>query len=209
VQKSKIKNQNFLLAFTLLLENGIVLLVLLLNLTKTFFKKLRAIFSKIIPSKQRKTMPFFSTGVTLIETLVVIAIGILLISITFYSFSSLQNNTSLQKDVAQAKSILEEARYLSISEKNDHSYGVHLQSNGFVSFKGSVYNSADIQNNTQLFDEALIDNISLNGGGSEIIFNKITGTTNTFGTFRIKTLKDLNKNSTIRIAKTGIISEEQ
>ena len=209
MQKSKIKNQNFLLAFTLLLENGIVLLVLLLNLTKTFFKKLRAIFSKIIPSKQRKTMPFFSTGVTLIETLVVIAIGILLISITFYSFSSLQNNTSLQKDVAQAKSILEEARYLSISEKNDHSYGVHLQSNGFVSFKGSVYNSADIQNNTQLFDEALIDNISLNGGGSEIIFNKITGTTNTFGTFRIKTLKDLNKNSTIRIAKTGIISEEQ
>jgi type II secretory pathway pseudopilin PulG len=147
-------------------------------------------------------------GFTLIETLAAIAISVFLISITFYSFSSLRNNSSLQKDVSQAKSILEEARYSSISEKGDYSYGVHLQSDGLVSFRGSVYNSADAQNNTQLFDDATIDNISLNGGGSEVIFSKITGSTNNFGTFRIKSLKDPNKSTTIRVIETGVISEE-
>ncbi len=147
-------------------------------------------------------------GFTLIETMSAIAIGILLISIIFYSFSSLRNNASLQKNVSQAKSILEEARYSSISEKSDYSYGVHLQSDRLVLFSGSVYNSADAKNKTQLFDNATLDNISLNGGGSEIIFNKITGSTNTFGTFRIKSSIDLNKSMIIRVIGTGVISEE-
>jgi len=150
----------------------------------------------------------FTDGFTMVETLAVITIGVLLISVVFYSFSSLRNNSSLQKNVSQAKAILESARYLSISEKSDYSYGVHLQSDRLITFRGSVYISTSTTNSTQLFDGATLDNISLSGGGSDIIFNKITGGTDTYGTFRIKSSKDFSQNKIIRIAGTGIISEE-
>jgi len=150
----------------------------------------------------------FLSGFTMLETIIVIVIGAILLSVAFYSFSSLQNNSSIQKNVSQVKSLLEEARFSSVSEKSDYAYGLHLQSDRITSFRGLTYNATDTENTIQLLDGATIDNISLNGGGSDVIFNKITGSSDTFGTFRIKLIEDVNQNTTIRISRTGIISEE-
>ncbi len=151
-----------------------------------------------------------NAGFTMIEILVAILIGILITMSAFYAFSSLRNNDSLEKNVLQAKSILEEARSLSISEKSDSTYGVKILSDRLIRFRGSTYNAADSQNVTYLFDDsgATIDTISLSDAGSEIGFSKITGTARSYGTFRIKLTADSTKNATIRVTSTGIISQE-
>lgn len=149
----------------------------------------------------------FKKGLTLIEIIVVIAIAVLLMAISFYSFSALRNNSSLQKNVVQAKAVLEEARSLSISEKSDTAYGVQIQSDRLILFRGTTYNSADSQNKTLLLGaNAVIENISLNGGGSAVVFKKITGGTDNSGTFRIRMTNISNSSSTISIASTGIIN---
>lgn len=59
----------------------------------------------------------YKLGFTLIETLIVLAVGVLLVSIAVSSLSSLRNTDSLGQNVTQVKAFLEQARALSISEK--------------------------------------------------------------------------------------------
>ncbi len=152
-------------------------------------------------------MPKFSKGLSLVELIVVIAIGVSLASISLYSFSSLRNNSSLLKNVAQVKAVFEEARALSISEKSDNVYGVQILSDKVVMFRGSVYSSSDSQNKTLLLgDNSLIDSISLNGGGSAVLFKRITGGTDNYGTFRIRMTDSTGASSTIAVLSTGIIN---
>lgn len=133
----------------------------------------------------------------------------MIFSVVIYSFASFKNNSSLQKNVAQVKSILEEARYESLSGKSDYTYGVKIQSDTLTLFRGSSYNASSTQNKIYSFDpnSSTIDSISLHGGGSEILFKKITGGTDNYGTFRIKMTSN-NRTSTIRVTETGIINEE-
>lgn len=156
----------------------------------------------------KKTRPNLVSGFTLVETLLVIAISALFITIVVFSFSSLLDDSSIQKDVAKIKSVLEESRYLSISEKGDYSYGVHIQSDKVVSFKSVVYDPEDSRNITLSFDEVHIEDISLGGGGNEIIFNKITGSTNNFGSFKIRYSRDPEKIISVKITGTGLVSIE-
>ncbi len=157
--------------------------------------------------KKKSSMPKSTTGLTLVEIIVVVAIGALLMAISTYSFSALRNNSSLQKNVVQVRAVFEEARALSISEKSDSTYGLQIQSDRVIMFKGLAYNSADSQNKILLLDtNALIDSISLNGGGSAVVLNRITGATNNYGTFRIRMTNGTNSSSTITIASTGIIN---
>ncbi len=150
----------------------------------------------------------YNTGFTIIETLIALVIISLLSGIVSLSFSAFKNNATLEKNVADAKSILEEARSLSISDKADSTYSIHVQSNGLIRFNGSTYSASSSLNVPLYFTSATIDSISLNGGGSDIIFQKITGATDTYGTFRIKMTNDTTKNKTIRLTSTGVISEE-
>ncbi len=148
-------------------------------------------------------------GFTLVEIAVVLGISFAIIAVVSFSFSSFKNNSSLEKSVAQAKSVLEEARYDSVSGKSNYAYGVKVETDKLTLFQGPSYSSSSTQNKVYSFDTntSTIDTISLNGGGSEILFKKITGNTDSYGTFRIKMISD-NKSATIRVTGTGIISEE-
>jgi prepilin-type N-terminal cleavage/methylation domain-containing protein len=56
-------------------------------------------------------------GFTIIETLVVIAIGVLVFSLVMFSFKSLKETNSLKKNVTSAVAFLEEAKLFRWVEK--------------------------------------------------------------------------------------------
>ncbi len=152
----------------------------------------------------------FSCGFTLVEIIVVVSIGAVLMAVALYSLSTLRNTTSLAKNVFQAKAFLEEARSLSISEKDDTNYGVQISSDRLVRFQGSTYSATSSQNITLLFDQnsSTIDTISLAGSSTQVVFKKITGGTDNYGSFRIKMIANQSSSSTVSITSTGVISSQ-
>lgn len=145
-------------------------------------------------------------GFSLVETIVVVAIAAVISGIVLFSISSLRNTNSLKQNVTEARAFIEEARSLSISGKNNLAYGVQLQSDRIIMFAGTT----SVQYKKLIFDtnSSTISNISLGGGGSVILFKKLTGGTDNFGSFKIKMNSNQSSSSTINIASTGIISSQ-
>jgi prepilin-type N-terminal cleavage/methylation domain-containing protein len=145
-------------------------------------------------------------GFTLIETIVVISIISLLIGMSIFSLTSFKSNATLGKNVSKIKSLLEEARYESFSGKNDTTYGIKVLSTSTISFVGSSY-ASNTGSTVYALDGAVIENISLSGSSTEIVFKKNTGGADSAGTFKVRMLSD-NSARTIRVTSGGVISDE-
>jgi prepilin-type N-terminal cleavage/methylation domain-containing protein len=147
-----------------------------------------------------------NSGFTFIEILVSVAIIGLLSGVVAFSLSSIKNTNPLRSAVTKARAFLEEARSLSIAGKNDMSYGVSLQSDRIVLFAGTTTSPQK----TLFFnvENASIANVSLTGGGSVVLFTKITGATNNSGSFQMRLNQNTNSSSTISIGSTGIINSQ-
>src|SRR3989344_248097 len=140
-------------------------------------------------------------GITLMEILVSIAILGMLNLIGLWYFSKATNAQALEKDKQGLVAILQEARSLALSSKNALQYGVHLEEFQTVLFKGSTYDNKD-----QKFNRAIhLSAQSLNGGGIDIIFSRLTGETNNFGTITLSLINSPFSSVTITINNGGVI----
>jgi len=145
-------------------------------------------------------------GFTLIEVLVAIAILAALVSAIFGAFLSFNRNQALQKDASKVVATLEEARQLTIFSKESSQYGVHFGTDEVVLFKGSTYSSSDPENtSTKLHSLVSVSATSLNGGGDEVIFQRLTGETSQDGTVTLVSSHDSSETKVITIEKTGLI----
>ncbi|MEI6420493.1 MAG: hypothetical protein WCO30_02550 [bacterium] len=169
-----------------------------------------------------KTREKTDYGFTVMETVVAIAIGLLILGAIIFSIIGFQNKKTLEKNVGSAKVLLEQARAQSVSSKNDLYYGVHLQSDKLVLFSAvstsSAYNPSATDNVTLILDSGSVslDNINLADSGAELVFlfNKITGTAagNNYGSFRLKLLKNTASTTAtstiINVSSEGVISQQ-
>jgi prepilin-type N-terminal cleavage/methylation domain-containing protein len=144
-------------------------------------------------------------GFTMIEFLVVIVIATILFSISVKVFYSYKNNHSIDSVVARISGALEEARFNTVSAKNDSVYGVKFTTNSVSLFQGSSYNPNDINNKTYNFNNTVSINSVLNGGVSSIVFDRQTGATNHFGTTTITSTASSTIYRYVVVYKTGVI----
>ena len=94
-----------------------------------------------------------------------------------------------------------------MARQEDSQWGVHFESNKYVLFKGSVYSAVDSYNEEITLPDVLtISAITFNGGGSEVVFSKITGETLNFGTTTIQ--NDLGESKNILINSYGTIESQ-
>ena len=128
-------------------------------------------------------------GFTLLEILFGIAILAIAITIVTLSFSKINENIALDKSVDIAILVLDEARSSALAAKSGSQYGVNIES-------------------LQLNPLVGIRNISLSGGGTSVIFNKLTGATSQSGSFEIYLKETSTTYKTINISTTGIIQEK-
>lgn len=82
---------------------------------------------------------------------------------------------------------------------------VHLEAQKYVLFEGISYDPNALTNyDVELSPSVSIQNIALNGGGSEIVFSSPKGTTNNYGTFSFFST-ETNQSIQITITKIGTI----
>ncbi len=104
--------------------------------------------------------------------------------------------------------ILNQARNLTLLSKNATVYGVHFASPDYVLFTGSSYSSSDPNN--QIFTLSSPDTVltlSLTGGGSEVVFKRLSGETTQDGTITVSS-PGISKTKTVTIYKTGLVKSD-
>lgn len=143
----------------------------------------------------------------MIELLASISIIAVLAAIVFGSMNSFRNSKALQIVSEDALSLLDEAKNNTLSAKDNYAYGVHFESAKMVLFRGMTYSSSDTTNKKVDVDNAVqIYSINLAGGGSEVLFQRLTGKTSQNGTVMIRLKSDNSKTKTIMIAESGVVS---
>lgn len=149
----------------------------------------------------------YTKGFTLLELVMVVAIVAILAGIIISSFSGFRNSKVLDTASEESLALLSEARGSTLAGKDGYQYGVHLDAGQMVMYRGATYTNGDVNNKVSTLDSALeIVNITLTGGGSNILFDRITGKTVQPGTFVIRIKSDTAKTRTMTVNGTGVVS---
>lgn len=147
-------------------------------------------------------------GFSLIEILLSIAIIVIILFIVINLFSNYNKKQILDNTVENVSSLLKEARSSTLSSKEDSVYGVYFEEDRITIFKGSTYVLDDPNNKIYKLDKKTnISEINLNGGGGSVIFQRLTGKTDNYGTIKISLISDLLNFKTVSIYQTGIVEK--
>lgn len=144
-------------------------------------------------------------GFTLLELLVVIAIMSVIASLSVLSYSKSNKKQIVENGANALLSALEKARSETLGSKSDSRYGVYLSGNQAIIFKGTAYNANDATNEkTDLGSLVTLSSVSLSGGGSSVVFNRLTGETANSGTVVISLIASSSISKTVTIYPTGV-----
>jgi len=146
-------------------------------------------------------------GFSVIEIIVVIAISVILVTIVVSAFSGFRDSQALNSTVEEVVSSINKARSESLSSKNFLQHGIHFETSKVVVFQGAIYSPSDANNiETKLSPFIEISSTSLNGGGTNMVFQKFTGKTAQNGTITLRVKKNTAKIKIITVESTGVIS---
>jgi len=141
-------------------------------------------------------------GFTLVEILIVLSVLGIIAAIVMFSFSSVSSSGALDRSVSDVISALSQARSETLSSKDNSSYGVRFEQSEVIIFKES-YSPGNSENVTiSLSGPTLISNVSLGGGGSEVLFERFTGNAATGGTVTLT--NNAGSTKVITIYETGL-----
>ena len=145
-------------------------------------------------------------GFTLVEILFVLGIIVILVTLVVSGFASFKKGEALDLDKQAVVETLEQAKDQTLASYSATQYGVHFSSSSITLFSGSSY-SAGAKGNIvyplSSSDDTMT--ISLNGGGTNVIFNRLVGDTADNGTITL-TSASTHATRTVTIYKTGLVS---
>lgn len=144
----------------------------------------------------------FSTGELLVSLFVVIILATIVLS----ALSLFRKKSDLNRTAEHTALLLSEARTKSLSSENASQYGVHIEPDKIVVFKGPAYNSADPENRITATPPTVTISWALNGAGQDILFKRLIGETDQYGTITIQLTSDMTQSRIITLSSTGIAS---
>jgi len=148
-------------------------------------------------------------GFTLLELLVVVGILIILAGIIISNIGFFREESQLNNLAGEVINILRLAQNKTLASEQASSWGVYFSTttdpHQYTLFKGGNYASRDTS-----FDEIrklpkaiIISEIDLADGGSEVVFDRIVGTTKQPGSITLELKTDSAKNKVIHIEGSG------
>jgi prepilin-type N-terminal cleavage/methylation domain-containing protein len=144
-------------------------------------------------------------GFTLIETLIGVAIVVIIATVVAVNLSSFTKKQQIDNGVDESIALFNEARSRTVSAFGGNQYGVRVSSGSLEMFTGTTYSSAS-SNKIVTLPSGISTVVSIAGGGTDIVFEEMTGDTNQYGTVIIKNSSTTVGQKTITISKTGIAS---
>ncbi|MDP3725925.1 MAG: prepilin-type N-terminal cleavage/methylation domain-containing protein [bacterium] len=151
----------------------------------------------------------FSRGFTLIEIIIATSILLFVSILGMAAFSSFKGSADISSAADTTLTYLIQARSKTLSAENGTHYGVHVESGKIVLYQGAVY-VAGGPGNEEITIPKTVDfySVSLNGGGNNILFKKLSGETDNYGTIGIRLKSDTSRMKTIIIRETGLATIE-
>ncbi|MEK9166115.1 MAG: type II secretion system protein [Patescibacteria group bacterium] len=121
-------------------------------------------------------------GITLVEILVAVGVLLILGAASMNVFSHYRRSVELGKARNAISAQLGEARTRTLGSEANSAYGVHFEESKAVLFKGPAYSSSDPANKEVWFGGGVrVSSIAL-GGPAELMFERLTGKAQPFGT---------------------------
>ncbi|MEK7555795.1 MAG: GspH/FimT family pseudopilin [Patescibacteria group bacterium] len=145
-------------------------------------------------------------GITVVELVIVIAVIGVLSLVVFSPLARFRDSQVLVSTAEQVISLLYKARTDTIASKDAAQYGVHFEVGRAVLFKGATFTEPN-SNNKELALPLLVraSTISLSGGGTDIVFDRLVGTTAQSGTIVLTLRNNASSTRTIAIGQTGTV----
>lgn len=126
------------------------------------------------------------SGFTLIEILITLGIFAILGSITLNALSNVRTEHLLNAAVSETIDTIRLAQSKTLASESDSQYGIRFESDRVILFRGSSY-AAGTTTETNVFSSRVrITEVSLFGGGSDVVFQRLTGTTTAYGTIQME-----------------------
>ena len=149
----------------------------------------------------------FSRGFTLLEIILVIGIFTLIGAITLVSFISSRNVRELTSATQQALSVIRLAQSKTLGAEQNAQWSVHLEPNQLVLFQGPTYAGSPSTRAYALHSSIEIANTALAGGGTDIVFKRITGGTSQSGMFDVRVKSTTSSVRGITVDASGNVFE--
>ena len=145
-----------------------------------------------------------NTGFTLLEMAIALGVVTIISVISVSSLLTFNRDKALASEVEKVLSLVGKARSFTLAAKDGGAYGVHFEQGKVVLFVGPTYSAGATSNEVQVLNGAVrISAIVLAGGGSDVVFSKLTGTTAQSGTITLASVKSSSVTKVITIAATG------
>jgi len=155
-----------------------------------------------------KAVPEQSEGFTILEILVVVGIIVILTGIALGAYNNFSKQVDLDVTTQGILSTLRDARSRTLASEGETVYGVHFETDKYTLFAGSVYDASASANKVQDLTSTEIYSISLTGGGSEVLFDRIRGTTDQYGSLGLRLVDNPSRTQTITIDSGGQVSTQ-
>jgi prepilin-type N-terminal cleavage/methylation domain-containing protein len=143
-------------------------------------------------------------GFSILETMTVIAIMGIILSVVMYSFNDAKARKELEITTDSIAYRLQEAKTSALSGKDGKNWGVHFDSNSYVYFSGNTYNPSDPNNSSTTIPINLT--MSLTGGVDTVIFSRITGKPQAIGTVTVTNTNNTSITAGITVGEMGDIN---
>jgi type II secretory pathway pseudopilin PulG len=142
-------------------------------------------------------------GFSVLEIIVVITISVMILATTTIFENRMLIDARFETLTQELIESLKLAQMRSITRFKDNQWGVNFTTNSFTLFRGISFalrdSTYDIQ--TNLPATVTLSNLTFNGGGSQVVFQKISGSTTNYGTLMINS--QLGNTKTISINALG------
>ena len=149
----------------------------------------------------------FQKGFTLIELLIVTAILMILLIIVLARLGTFGGQVDLNTVSQRILSTLQRARNQTLASENETVYGVHFEGAKYVLFQGAAYDPLDTDNIDYDLDTTEIYGVNFAGvTGSDVVFDRVRGTTSNNGSVSVRLLSDNSKTQTILVNSQGQVS---
>jgi len=147
----------------------------------------------------------FARGFTFLEVVIVIAILSIIVATVLPPLMNFRKNSTLNSEVQEVMTLINKARMSAISSKDDQQFGIHFEAGKVVLFQGVTYTPGAATNEEHILDAAITGITTINGGGSELLFAKIIGSTSQNATTTLL-IVGTTASTTILVRQSGIVT---
>lgn len=150
-------------------------------------------------------------GFTLVEVIVTLVILSALAAIIISDFTLLNKKKDVDNTAQEFTNVLKLAQNKTLSSENNSQYGVYsdtsVSPNKYILFKGASYALRDTSADQIYLLPQTVEFFAINlGGGSEIVFNKLTGASAQSGNVSVRSKLDTSQSKTIYVTNSGTIN---